>query len=113
MDRIKQLLIILIDNAVKYTTANGRINVILFQNGHNAMIEISDTGIGIGQEEITRVFDRFYRGKQSRLYNPDGSGLGLSIAKLITEEHGGTISAESQLKRGSIFRVSLPSSAAN
>lgn len=107
-DRIKQLLVILIDNAVKYNTSNGKINIILSKNERNAVIEISDTGIGIGQEEVTRVFDRFYRGKQSRINNPDGSGLGLSIAKLITEEHGGRISAESRLEKGAIFRISIP-----
>lgn len=107
-DRIKQLLVILIDNSVKYNTDNGKINIILSKNEHSAVIEISDTGIGIGKEEVTRVFDRFYRGKESRINNPDGSGLGLSIAKLITEEHGGTISAESQPKKGSTFKISIP-----
>lgn len=107
-DRIKQLLIILIDNAVKYNIANGKINVMLFQDKENAIIEIADTGIGIEQEEMKRVFDRFYRGKQSRLNNPDGSGLGLSIAKLITKEHGGSIWAESQPERGTSFKILIP-----
>lgn len=107
-DRIKQLLVILIDNAIKYTAPNGKVNVSLFRNESYAAIEISDTGIGMTPEEISRVFDRFYRGKQSRLYNSDGSGLGLSIAKLIAEEHGGRIMAESQIGKGSVFKVVMP-----
>lgn len=90
-DRIRQLLVILIDNAIKYTASNGKVNILLFRNESYATIAICDTGAGMTPEEISRVFDRFYRGKQSRLYNTDGSGLGLSIAKIITEEHGGKI----------------------
>lgn len=107
-DRIKQLLVILIDNAIKYTGPNGKIDISLFKNENSVTIEIADTGIGMSPEETTRVFDRFYRGKQSRLYNSDGSGLGLSIAKLIAKEHGGKIMVESQISIGSIFKVVIP-----
>lgn len=107
-DRIKQLLVILIDNAIKYNTPNGTVNIILSQNESCATIEISDTGIGIESEDIKRVFDRFYRGKQARLYNSDGSGLGLSIAKLITEEHEGKITAKSQTGKGTTFKIIMP-----
>lgn len=107
-DRLKQLLVILIDNAVKYTLKNGKINILLFRNESYATIEISDTGIGMTQEEVMRVFDRFYRGRQSRIHNADGSGLGLSIAKLITEEHKGKITAKSLTGKGSVFKVSFP-----
>lgn len=107
-DRIKQLLVILIDNAIKYNTPNGTVNIILSRNESCATIEISDTGIGIESEDIKRVFDRFYRGKQARLYNSDGSGLGLSIAKLITEEHEGKITAKSQTGKGTTFKIIIP-----
>lgn len=107
-DKIKQLFIILLDNAIKYTAENGTISITLSQDG---IVEISDTGIGIEQDEIIQVFNRFYRGKHARLHNPDGSGLGLSIAKLIAEEHGGKISAQSKIGDGSIFKVTLPISA--
>lgn len=107
-DRIKQLLVILIDNAIKYNTPNGTVNIILSQNESCATIEISDTGIGIESEDIKRVFDRFFRGKQARLYNSDGSGLGLSIAKLITEEHEGKITAKSQTGKGTTFKIIMP-----
>lgn len=107
-DRIKQLLVILIDNAIKYNTPNGTVNIILSRNESCATIEISDTGIGIESEDIKRVFDRFYRGKQARLYNSDGSGLGLSIAKLITEEHEGKITAKSQTGKGTTFKIVMP-----
>lgn len=107
-DRIRQLLVILIDNAIKYTASNGKVNISLFRNESYATIAICDTGVGMTPEEISRVFDRFYRGKQSRLYNTGGSGLGLSIAKIIAEEHGGKITAESQIGKGSTFKVSFP-----
>lgn len=107
-DRIKQLLVILIDNAIKYNTPNGTVNIILSRNESCATIEISDTGIGIESEDIKCVFDRFYRGKQARLYNSDGSGLGLSIAKLITEEHEGKITAKSQTGKGTTFKIIMP-----
>lgn len=107
-DRIKQLLVILIDNAIKYNTPNGTVNIILSRNESCATIEISDTGIGIESEDIKRVFDRFYRGKQARLYNSDGSGLGLSIAKLITEEHESKITAKSQTGKGTTFKIIMP-----
>ena len=107
-DRIIQLLVILIDNAFSYTNKDGKVDIVLSRNDGYASIEVADTGIGMAPEEIMRVFDRFYRGKQARLYNSDGSGLGLSIARLITQEHGGKITAESQIGRGSVFKVIIP-----
>ena len=107
-DRMRQLIVILLDNAVKYTEAGGSIDIDLSADKNKINLEISDTGMGIEQEEIERVFDRYYRGKKSRQKNPDGSGLGLAIAKLITKEHGGTIFVKSQLGEGSVFTISLP-----
>lgn len=107
-ERIKQLLLILLDNAVKYNRAGGSIHLVLDQRGQYAILEVSDTGIGIGEEERMKVFDRFYRGRLSRPDHPEGSGLGLAIARLIAEEHGGTISVQSQLHKGSTFSILLP-----
>ena len=107
-DKLKQLFVILLDNAVKYTPTGGKIIAVLSQNESDTIIEISDTGIGLTQEEAVRIFDRFYRGKQSRLHNPDGSGLGLSIAKLIAEEHKGKISVKSKIGEGTVFNIVIP-----
>lgn len=107
-DRLKQLLIILIDNAIKYNTPDGKINITATVFECYAKIKVSDTGIGLTTEEVMRVFERFYRGKQSRIYNSDGSGLGLAIAKLIAEEHGGQILVESQYQKGSVFKILIP-----
>lgn len=107
-DRLKQLLIILIDNAIKYNTPDGKINITATVFEGYAKIKVSDTGIGLTTEEAMRVFERFYRGKQSRIYNSDGSGLGLAIAKLIAEEHGGQILVESQYQKGSVFKILIP-----
>lgn len=107
-ERIKELLLILLDNAVKYNRAGGSIHLILDQRGQHATLEVSDTGIGIGEEERMKVFDRFYRGRLSRPDHPEGSGLGLAIARLIAEQHGGTISVQSQLHKGSTFSILLP-----
>ena len=107
-DRMRQLIVILLDNAIKYTDSGGEIDISLSCDKNKVYLEISDTGIGIEQEEIKNIFNRYYRGKKSRLSNPDGSGLGLAIAKLITKEHGGTILVKSQVGEGSVFTVSLP-----
>jgi signal transduction histidine kinase len=70
-------------------------------------VRIADTGVGIAPEELTRVFDRFYRGEAAR-GRPAGTGLGLAIARLIVEQHGGTVEVRSEPGRGSEFRVLLP-----
>ena len=106
--RIKQLITILIDNAIKYTPEGG--NVILDLNGDESTIELSviDTGEGIGKEHLDKVFERFYRVEKSRSRNFGGSGLGLSIAECIVNEHNGNISVTSSLGKGSIFKVTFP-----
>ncbi len=107
-NKLRQLLVILLDNAVKYNRDNGNVSVSLFVNKGNANITISDTGIGISKHEREKIFNRFYRGEKSRQKNPDGSGLGLAIAKLIADEHKGEISLESKIGEGSAFTVRLP-----
>lgn len=106
--RIKQLLVILVDNALKYTPPSGRVDVRLCRDERSVTLTVSDTGSGIEQEHLTKIFDRFYRVNKTRSQNQDGSGLGLSIAKWIAQEHGGTIQADSAPGKGTTFTVFLP-----
>ena len=106
--RIRQLLLNLIDNAIKYTPENGNVSLELGQLNGMASISVRDTGIGIPSEEIPKIFDRFYRVDKARTRALGGSGLGLSIAKWIADAHGGRIEVQSELHRGSTFTVYLP-----
>jgi two-component system, OmpR family, sensor kinase len=105
-DRLRQLFLILLDNAAKYTPAGGRVDVTGTAEGHAVEVTVSDTGIGIPREDLPRVFDRFFRSGNARFQ--DGSGLGLAIARHIVEQHGGRIRVESDPGRGSRFTVTLP-----
>lgn len=107
-DHIRQLLLILIDNALKYTPPTGTIRVSMRVMGDPPVlgIAVADTGPGIDSEKLPHIFDRFYRADVSR--NGSGAGLGLAIAKWLTEQHGGAIEAASEQGRGSIFTVWLP-----
>lgn len=109
--RISQLIFNLIDNAIKYTPAGGSVEALLRREGDRAVFKVRDTGIGIAAEDLPYIFDRFYRVDKARK-NVGGAGLGLSICKEIAEAHGGTITVESVIGRGSIFTVSLPIAAA-
>ena len=80
----------------------------LHQETNNAVLTITDTGIGIPEEALPYIFDRFYRVEQSRSHETGGSGLGLAIVQKIVEVHGGHISAQSAVGKGTTFRVSLP-----
>jgi heavy metal sensor kinase len=105
---LRQLLLILLDNAVKYTPAGGRIELaISTQDGH-ASCSVRDTGIGIPAEDLPHIFDRFYRVDRARSREHGGAGLGLAIGRWIAEAHGGAIVVESELERGSVFRIHLP-----
>ena len=106
--RIRQMLLNLIDNAIKYNLVNGRIDVNLNREDGRARIRISDTGIGIPESQIPRIFDRFYRVDKARSRALGSSGLGLSIAQWIVHAHGGTISVKSRVNHGTEFTVSLP-----
>ena len=105
---LHQLCLILIDNALKYTPVRGTISVALSQEKGAAVLTVRDTGIGISADQLPRIFDRFWRADKIRSREMGGAGLGLSIARIITEQHGGTISAESELGRGSAFTVTIP-----
>lgn len=107
-DRLRRLVLNLVDNGIKYTPAGGRVTISLQRNGPWASLRVSDTGIGLTPEEEERVFQRFYRATDARARSQEGSGLGLCIAISIAEAHGGKIQVESDPKRGSTFTVLLP-----
>ncbi len=106
-ERLHQLMIILLDNALKYSPEQSKITVSCHRDGSWGSIVVRDTGIGISKEELPFIFDRFYRGDKMRSRSADGLGLGLSIAKWIVEAHGGKIRVESEEGRGSTFTVTL------
>jgi heavy metal sensor kinase len=105
---IERLLLIVVENAVKYTPHGGKIAIALSNGAGSARIEIRDSGIGISDKDLPHIFERFYRADQVRSREPGGSGLGLAIARWIVDLHGGLIEAESKLGGGSVFRISLP-----
>jgi heavy metal sensor kinase len=109
---LRRLFLILIDNAVKYTPANGQVEVSLHRNDGFAVAEVRDTGIGIAEADLPSVFERFYRADKARTRELGGVGLGLSIGRWITEVHAGTIEVRSAPGHGSIFQVRLPIAAA-
>jgi signal transduction histidine kinase len=104
--RVLQVASILLDNAVKYTPEGGSVKVRVEEEDGGAALAVSDTGVGISEEQLPLVFDRFYRADAAR--TEEGVGLGLSIARQIAEAHGGTIEARSKLGVGSTFVLLLP-----
>ncbi len=107
-ERLKQLFIILIDNALKYTRENGSIYIKGNIMNSYVLIEIIDNGIGISKEDLPQIFDRYYRGDKSRSRHLEGNGLGLSIAKWIVESHSGKIKIRSNEGEGTHIFVTLP-----
>ncbi len=113
-DRLEQVLTNLIDNALKYTPAGGRVEVSVTRDHGDVAVAVSDTGRGIRPEDVPHVFERFYRADRSRTRGPSigaasgGTGLGLAIAKHIVEAHGGRIGVRSQLDEGTTFTFTLP-----
>ncbi|WP_242860984.1 HAMP domain-containing sensor histidine kinase [Clostridium scatologenes] len=107
-DWFKQAIMNLIDNAIKYTQPEGHINVLAYIKGDNAFIIVKDNGVGIPEEDISRVFERFYRVDKSRSRSEGGTGLGLAIVKHIVSELDGSIYLNSELNKGSEFIIQLP-----
>ena len=105
--RLKQVLVNLLDNAIKYTPAGGTVTARLFVREGKAILEVEDTGIGIPSDAIGFVFNRFYRADQARSRESGGIGLGLSIVKAICAAHDGTVTVSSVEGQGSTFRVEL------
>jgi signal transduction histidine kinase len=111
--RLYQIVMNLLDNALKYTPAGGKVTLFLNSSDHEVKFGVSDTGIGISKEDLPKIFRRFFRTDEART-GPHGDGdrslgLGLAIVKSIVEAHGGTISVESELGKGSRFTVTMPS----
>lgn len=106
--RLRQLLLNLVDNGVKYTPDGGEVTISLERDDGRIKLRVMDNGIGIAPDNQTHIFDRFFRVDKARSREAGGSGLGLSICKWIVEAHGGEISVESDLGKGSTFTVTLP-----
>jgi signal transduction histidine kinase len=107
-DRLQQVLLIVIDNAIKHTPAGGRIDVHVRRHGQSAHVEVRDTGTGIAPEHLPRIFDRFYRADKARARAQGGAGLGLAIAKMLVDAHGGHLQVSSTVGVGTQVAVSLP-----
>lgn len=107
-DKVKQILLNLLTNAISYTPENGIVSLKIHEQGEHICFEIKDTGIGISKEALPRIFERFYRVDKDRSRDTGGTGLGLAIVKHIVEVHDGDIEVESELGVGTTFKVSLP-----
>jgi signal transduction histidine kinase len=107
-DGLERVFMNLVSNAVKYTPAGGSVAVRAWSENDQIKVEVSDTGIGIPEEALARIFDEFYRAKNAKAMEMEGTGLGLAIAKDVVERHGGRISVESAVGEGSTFYVTLP-----
>ncbi|MFN8058998.1 MAG: ATP-binding protein [Vicinamibacterales bacterium] len=104
--RLRRVLANLLDNAVKYTTRDGRVELTARREGREALVAVHDTGCGIAAEDLPRIWDRLYRGDKSR--KERGLGLGLSVVRAIVHAHGGRVVARSDVGKGSTFEVYLP-----
>ncbi len=107
-NKFYELMIILLDNALKYTEEENEITVKTSLKENKCVIEVIDTGIGVSDEGLERIFERFYREDKARSRETGGSGLGLSIADFIVTEHGGSIKASHNAPKGTIFTIKLP-----
>lgn len=106
--RLRELLLNLVENAVKYSHPNGKVEISLVTDGQHAILSVSDQGIGIPTEDLPKIFNRFYRTDNARTHTKKGTGLGLAICAWIAESHKGRIHVQSHVGRGSIFTVTLP-----
>lgn len=107
-DRLRQLFVNLLENAIKYTPNGGQVKIDLDNENGWVRVSVSDTGLGISKEDVPHLFDRFYRADKARTRAAGGTGLGLAIAKTMVEAHGGKITVESEVGKGSRFTVWLP-----
>jgi two-component system OmpR family sensor kinase len=105
---LSQLLLNLVDNALKYAPRDGRVTVRAAREGDLARIDVEDTGIGLSEEDAARVFERFFRADPARSSATEGAGLGLSLVQWIAIQHQGNVTVSSQLGQGSTFSVTLP-----
>jgi two-component system phosphate regulon sensor histidine kinase PhoR len=105
---LRQVLMNLISNAIKYTPSDGEIAIRMGQDSRNLRWSIRDSGIGIPQASIARLFEKFYRADNVHTVDTEGTGLGLYLVRLIVERFGGTVACESKEGRGTTFTVTLP-----
>jgi signal transduction histidine kinase len=106
--KLYQVFLNLLDNAINYSEAGARVDITIQESGASLTVEVRDTGVGIPEEELGQLFERFYRVDKDRSRSTGGSGLGLAISKQIVEMHGGDISVESEVGVGSTFVVRIP-----
>jgi len=106
--RLREVLYNLLENAVKYSRENGEIDLRAVQRGSELVLSVTDNGLGIGKDDLPRIFERFYRADKARSRELGGTGLGLAIVKHIAQLHGGRVEAESELGHGTTIRVVLP-----
>ena len=107
-DQLRQLIVLMVDNALRYTPPGGRIHVQATREGGNALLTVHDTGIGIPSQAVPHVFERFYRADEARNRESGGSGLGLAIAQELVDRHQGKITVDSAEGIGTTFAVQLP-----
>jgi two-component system, OmpR family, sensor histidine kinase BaeS len=108
-DRLTQVVANLLSNALRYTDAGGTVSIVVRPDGRNALLEVTDTGIGIASDDIPKVFTRFWRGERSRSRATGGAGIGLSVVKELVDAHGGVMDVQSAVGVGSTFSVRIPS----
>jgi two-component system phosphate regulon sensor histidine kinase PhoR len=106
--RFSQVMINLLDNAIKYTPENGSVTVTAKVVNNSLQVDIKDTGIGISEKDLPRIFERFYRVDKARSRELGGTGLGLSIVKHIVQAHSGQVWVKSELGLGSTFSFTIP-----
>jgi len=109
-DRLRQLMLNLLNNAVKFTADGGRISVSVYPRGKHAILEVTDTGVGIAEKDLQHIFDRFYQVDTARTHHEEigSAGLGLSIARWIVDIHKGEIDVQSKISEGTRFKIVLP-----
>jgi len=107
-ERLERVVMNLVSNAIKYTPTGGSVAVKAWIEDQQIKVEVSDTGIGIPEEALPRIFTEFYRAKNAKAVDVEGTGLGLVLVKDVVEQHGGQLSVASQVDQGSTFTVTLP-----
>ena len=107
-DDLHQVIFNLVENAIKYNVPDGRVNLLLYRQGGMVHLIVDDTGVGVPQDQMDYIFDRFYRVDESRTGEQGGSGLGLAIVHDAVEKNGGEIQASNRRERGMRFDVRVP-----
>ncbi|MBO8170646.1 MAG: HAMP domain-containing protein [Bacillaceae bacterium] len=107
-DRIAQVLINLVDNAIRHTDSGGEVTLVAYEQGGHLHIQVKDTGSGIPEEDLPFVFERFYKADKARTRGKAGTGLGLAIVKNLVQAHGGTIDVKSKVGEGTTFLIQIP-----